>query len=106
MFQFFFYDNDIKKLNEAIDNERIELIEEMIRNNKRLMNNQDASNQTPLMIAAKKGSLLSTRALLSHGASIGLKDINGYSAFTLAAKNGHYHVLEAILEDWHQQQQK
>jgi ankyrin repeat protein len=53
---------------------------------------------TPLMFAARQGSLGAVRTLAASGADLNLTDPEGATALTLAIINAHYDVAQALLE--------
>ena len=53
---------------------------------------------TPLLFAARQGSLDAARALLDAGADANLADPEGISATVLAIRNGHYDVAALLVE--------
>ena len=53
---------------------------------------------TPLLFAARQGSLDATRALIDAGADVNLADPEGISPMVLAIRNGHYEVAALLLE--------
>jgi ankyrin repeat protein len=53
---------------------------------------------TPLLFAARQGSLDATRALLDAGADANLSDPEGISPMVLAIRNGHYDVAALLAE--------
>ena len=55
-------------------------------------------NWTPLMYAARQGSLETARTLVDRGASLNLTDPDGSSALVLAISNGHYDTAALLAE--------
>ena len=53
---------------------------------------------TPLLFAARQGSLEATRALIDAGADANLADPDGISPTVLAIRNGHYDVAALLAE--------
>ncbi len=53
---------------------------------------------TPLMYAARQGSLETARTLVSAGASVNLTDPDGSTALVLAIINGHYDTAALLVE--------
>jgi ankyrin repeat protein len=53
---------------------------------------------TPLLFAARQGSLDATRALVDAGADLNLADPEGISPTVLAIRNGHYDVAALLVE--------
>ena len=53
---------------------------------------------TPLMYAARQGSLGAARALVERGASLNLVDPDGTTATVVAIINGHYDVAAMLVE--------
>jgi ankyrin repeat protein len=53
---------------------------------------------TPLLFAARQGSLEATRALVDAGADLNLADPEGISPLVLAIRNGHYEVAALLVE--------
>ena len=53
---------------------------------------------TPLLFAARQGSLDATRALIEAGADVNLADPEGISPMVLAIRNGHYDVAALLVE--------
>lgn len=53
---------------------------------------------TPLLFAARQGSLDATRALVDAGADVNLADPEGISPMVLAIRNGHYEVASLLVE--------
>jgi uncharacterized protein len=53
---------------------------------------------TPLMYAARQGSLAAARTLVDAGASLNLTDPDGTSALILAIMNGHYDTAAMLTE--------
>jgi len=53
---------------------------------------------TPLLFAARQGSLGATRALVAAGADVNLPDPEGISPTVLAIRNGHYDVAALLVE--------
>jgi ankyrin repeat protein len=53
---------------------------------------------TPLMYAARQGSLDAARTLVDHGASLNLTDPDGSTALVLAIINGHYDTATLLAE--------
>ena len=56
----------------------------------------DDAGHTPLMVAARMGSLEAVRALLEHGASVEARDAAKLSALTYATKYGHKGVAMVL----------
>ena len=54
--------------------------------------------QTPLLFAARHGSLGAARALVAAGANLNLADPDGISPTLLAIRNGHYDVAALLVE--------
>jgi len=59
---------------------------------------------TPLMMAARTGSLRIVKALLDRGAALGRRSEHGCTAVSIAAEEGHMKVLKALL--WSDQQEQ
>ena len=55
-------------------------------------------NWTPLMYAARQGSLETARSLAAGGASLNLTDPDGSTALVLAILNGHYDTAALLAE--------
>ncbi len=55
-------------------------------------------NWTPLMYAARQGSLETARTLVGAGASVNLTDPDGSTALVLAIINGHYDTAALLVE--------
>ena len=55
-------------------------------------------NWTPLMYAARQGSLETARMLVDRGASLNLTDPDGSTALLLAIINGHYDTAVLLVE--------
>jgi len=55
-------------------------------------------NMTPLMFAARQGSLEAAKALAEAGAELNLTDPDGYSALVLSIINGHYDTAAMLTE--------
>ena len=55
-------------------------------------------NWTPLMYAAREGSLEAARALAEAGADLNLTDPDGTTALVLAIINGHYDTAALLVE--------
>ena len=55
-------------------------------------------NWTPLMYAARQGSLEAARALVDAGASLNVTDPDGTTALLLAIINGHYDTAAMLTE--------
>jgi len=55
-------------------------------------------NWTPLMYAARQGSLETARSLVAGGASLNLTDPDGSTALVLAIINGHYDTAALLAE--------
>ena len=53
---------------------------------------------TPLLFAARQGSLDGARALIDAGADLNLADPEGISPMVLAIRNGHYDVAALLVE--------
>jgi ankyrin repeat protein len=53
---------------------------------------------TPLLFAARQGSIDAARALIDVGADINLADPDGISPTVLAIRNGHYDVAALLVE--------
>ena len=53
---------------------------------------------TPLMLAARQGSLASARVLVDRGAALNLTDPDGTTAMVTAIINGHYDVAALLIE--------
>jgi ankyrin repeat protein len=53
---------------------------------------------TPLLFAARQGSLDAARALIEAGADVNLSDPDGISPLVLAIRNGHYDVAAVLVE--------
>lgn len=60
------------------------------------INTKTTTNETPLMIASKRGNLSVVKTLLRGGASLELIDIQGKTALTHASLGGHTDVVEAL----------
>ncbi|HEY1303264.1 MAG TPA: ankyrin repeat domain-containing protein [Vicinamibacterales bacterium] len=59
---------------------------------------QPVGSWTPLMYAARDGSIDAARALAASGADLNLVDPDGTTALTLAIINGHFDTAVALLE--------
>src|SRR6202034_1484452 len=55
-------------------------------------------NWTPLMYAARQGSLEAARTLVDRGATLNLTDPDGSTALLLAIINGHYDTAALLAE--------
>ncbi len=55
-------------------------------------------NLTPLMFAARQGSLASARVLVDRGAALNLTDPDGTTAMVTAIINGHYDVAALLVQ--------
>src|SRR5262249_33046734 len=55
-------------------------------------------SMTPLMYAAREGSLSAARVLVEAGANLNLTDPDGTTALELAIINGHYDTATLLLE--------
>jgi len=55
-------------------------------------------NWTPLMYAAREGSLEAAKALAETGAELNLTDPDGYTAMILSIINGHYDTAAMLVE--------
>jgi ankyrin repeat protein len=55
-------------------------------------------NMTPLMYAARQGSLDAAKALAETGADLNLTEPDGYSALVLSIINGHYDTAAMLAE--------
>lgn len=53
---------------------------------------------TPLLFAARHGSLEAARALIEAGADLNLSDPDGINPMVLAIRNGHYDVAALLVE--------
>ena len=53
---------------------------------------------TPLMLAARQGSLASARVLVDRGAALNLTDPDGTTAIVTAIINGHYDVAALLIQ--------
>ena len=60
----------------------------------------DVNGETPLMIAARTGSVGSLRALLQAGAQIAAQDSEGWTAIQKAQARHHQECMEVINEFW------
>ena len=62
-----------------------------------LIDAQDDRGFTPLMIAIMENNYQTCRLLLAHGASVGLKDVEGNSIFTVAVLEKANSLIAALL---------
>ncbi|NBV05689.1 MAG: ankyrin repeat domain-containing protein [Proteobacteria bacterium] len=76
--------------------------------NSEFLNSQDSKGYSLLMYAAQKGDIELTNLLLKSGASIGLTNKEGESAYKIAKENQHEEIAEEIIavhrktgEDYH-----
>ena len=62
------------------------------------LNGQDSDGRTPLIHAAQKGKMDSTRALLAAGADISIQDFHGFTALGYAARRRNKGVYSLLKE--------
>mmetsp|Transcript_24651 Transcript_24651/g.31871 ORF Transcript_24651/g.31871 Transcript_24651/m.31871 type:complete len:462 (+) Transcript_24651:410-1795(+) len=79
------------------DNEGTNSRDKIIRKpaNPNLVNSEQIS---PLMMAAKTGSLSIVKLLLKYGANVDLQDENGRTALIWAVQHGHFEVSKLLVE--------
>ena len=65
---------------------------------RKLLNQLDDSDRTPLMHAAAKGNLAAARALLDLGADVNARNATGDTALRVAASDGTPEVAKLLLE--------
>ena len=65
---------------------------------KKLLNEIDSADRTPLMYAAAKGNIKTARALLELGAKINARNSTGDTALRVAASDGTLEVARLLLE--------
>ena len=57
-------------------------------------------NETPLMVASRRGYSEVAHVLLEHGADTESRDDYGYGPLNLASTNGHVEVIQVLLEHY------
>jgi ankyrin repeat protein len=65
---------------------------------KKLLNELDSTDRTPLMYAAAKGNIATAKALLEMGANVNARNSTGDTALRLAASDGTLDVARMLLE--------
>ena len=61
------------------------------------VDSRDATNKTPLMIAACHGELQAVECLVGKGASPSLEDNDGWNSLHWASRTGNTHIIELLL---------
>jgi ankyrin repeat protein len=56
-------------------------------------------NNSPLMLAARKGDFRFTRVLIAFGADVNLRNDDGTTALMIAARFGHTEVVDLLLRE-------
>lgn len=87
-------------LKDAILNSDTKLLDILIRNGVDINNKEKNNLFTPLHYAVYKNDKKIIEMLLDIGADLGAKDVNGFSPFDTATKNGYQNFIE-ILEERH-----
>lgn len=59
---------------------------------------RDQNGQTPLIIAAEKGSLEIVHELIKRNVQVDVQDEDGWTALIAACKEGHFDVVKELLE--------
>jgi hypothetical protein len=76
-----------------------EVIEALPRTSvKKLLNDLDSADRTPLMYAAGKGNIQTARALIDLGANVNARNSTGDTALRMAASDGTLEVARLLLE--------
>ncbi|HEV8379878.1 MAG TPA: ankyrin repeat domain-containing protein [Tepidisphaeraceae bacterium] len=65
---------------------------------RKLLNELDAADRTPLMYAAAKGNVRTARALIEMGANVNARNSTGDTALRAAASDGTPEVAKLLLE--------
>jgi len=84
--------NGKNALHYAVQNENLELVL-VFAAHKQMLNAQDTSGNTPLIIAARCRHAKACEALLAAGANPSMVDLQGYNALHYAAMNGTHEVI-------------
>ncbi|XP_022108549.1 ankyrin repeat and EF-hand domain-containing protein 1-like isoform X2 [Acanthaster planci] len=79
---------------ESVENEKICL--QFLENAADPNSAQPSTSKTPLIEAARSGSVLVCRAILAKGGEVNAMDKNKRTAAHMAAKNGHFDVLHLL----------
>ncbi|HEV8291825.1 MAG TPA: ankyrin repeat domain-containing protein [Tepidisphaeraceae bacterium] len=65
---------------------------------RKLINELDAADRTPLMYAAAKGNIRTARALIDMGAVVDARNSTGDTALRVAASDGNLEIARLLLE--------
>ena len=92
-------DGQKSALHLAAEAGNLEVIEALPRAGvKKLLDELDAADRTPLMYAAGKGNIQTARALIEMGADINARNSTGDTALRMAASDGTLEVAKLLLE--------
>lgn len=80
----------------AIEKGRISVIHSMMKTGVASMNLKTSDGLSPLMVAASVGNIELVQLMLNHGCNSKLKSNHGYTAASLAEKNGHIKCLKLL----------
>ena len=85
-------------LTQTVRNNRIAVVKLLLERGAFIEIRDDASDETPLCVAAKEGNLDMVNLLLEHGAVVNFKALSGYTPLMCAAEWGRTAVVKLLLE--------
>jgi len=85
---------------QAAQEGRLDLIQELLKNPKENVNDQDEQGRTALMVASENGHLQIVQRLLEKNADLRLIDRQGRTALDWARIQGHSAILQLLDEKW------
>ena len=93
-----FTDFEIKELMNAVENGKLEQVQNLLKEKPELIKARDKDDWTPLIMAARFNRVSLIKLLLKSGAKIDDVDGEGYSALHHASASGRLEAVKALLD--------